>query len=187
LYEEPEADNVSYVLPDTLGDHPRGCAVYRATGHWHYVTYGLSEMFPVVTGRRARFATWDHELTMRISADADLEPPRWPTRVIEVLASRVAAGKLRLSAGQRVDLRWVGAGSASGKDAPHPGLTGLAVALDPQLGRVTTPHGVVTFLQLVGITAAEKDRMATSSTAAVLEAMAETNPLLITGPVRVAQ
>jgi hypothetical protein len=43
-----------------------------------------------------------------------------------------------------------------------------------------TPNGRLTFLQLVGVTAAEKERMVASSTSAVLAELAAANPLLVT-------
>lgn len=68
--------------------------------------------------------------------------------------------------------------------APPTGLTVFAVAIDPQLGEIDTPNGRVTFVQPVGVTASEKQRMPDRSTDDVLGELAVANPLLITDPSR---
>jgi len=57
-------------------------------------------------------------------------------------------------------------------------------AVDPTLGVINTPHGEVTFLQLVGVTAEEELRIRESGDVAsevekIIEEMKVDNPLLI--------
>lgn len=63
-------------------------------------------------------------------------------------------------------------------------IVGFACALDPELGRIDTPHGEVSFIQLVGITQAEVDRLLanpdTIEVEKLLNELGKENPLLIT-------
>lgn len=63
-------------------------------------------------------------------------------------------------------------------------IVGFAFALDPELGKINTPHGEVSFLQLVGITSSELERLKANSTTSEVEKLInelkKENPLLIT-------
>ena len=63
-------------------------------------------------------------------------------------------------------------------------ITGFVFALDPQLGKMDTPHGEVSFLQLVGITDREvtalKENLTLEEVAKLINKLKEDNPLLIT-------
>ena len=60
----------------------------------------------------------------------------------------------------------------------------IALTVDPQLETIHTANGRLTFLQAVGVTQQEKERMLTESTSAVLDELAQTSSLLITDPGR---
>ena len=65
-------------------------AVYEAVRpeHWHYVTYGLSELFEK-TSRDAAVSGFGFELTMRVPRVAgETEPPSWPLRALQGLSSK---------------------------------------------------------------------------------------------------
>jgi hypothetical protein len=184
LYGSASPHQVNYPLPAALGVHLQGCSAYPAAGFWHYVTYGLSDQFTAAPRPDDEALDWALELTLRIPRADEDEPPLWPFTVIGELVSRINAGSLHLQAGARIDLRRAVTGHPSLADAPETNQTVFAVAVDPQLGRVSTRVGVVHFLQLVGVTEAEKQRMIESSTAGVLDKLAGRNPLLITDPAR---
>ena len=59
-------------------------------------------------------------------------------------------------------------------------LRAMAFLVDPQLGRIKTPHGQVTFLQLVGLTHDELNELRQWNTRKFLKVLAKDNPLLIT-------
>jgi hypothetical protein len=142
-----------------------------------FVTYGLSELFgkesddPAVSG-------WGLELTMRVPGSGS-EPPAWPRVLLDQLAGYVYSSAAPFAAGHRFDARQPITG---GK--PKTRLTAVAFAVDPQLGGIDTPNGRVEFLVVVGISADELARMKASSTAEVLEELANENPLLTTDPNR---
>ena len=68
-------------------------------------------------------------------------------------------------------------------------IVGVAFVSDPELGKVQTPHGEVSFLQMVGLTANEMNRITLASSAydevkKVLDEIKTTNPLMITDLLR---
>ncbi|MET3806204.1 hypothetical protein ABIB25_003214 [Nakamurella sp. UYEF19] len=196
LHGAVQPQHVGYDPPPGLSNNLQGCSAYPAGGHWHYVTYGLSELYeadeasgdgderepgadPLVSG-------WGFELTLRVPRPSprDRIPPDWPFTMINEVARFVNGGGAALGVGGRIDLRAAVTGHPGLPDAPPSGLTVFAVTPDPALPAIDTPNGRVHFLQLVGVSAAEKERMLATSTAQVLAELAAADPLLITDPAR---
>jgi hypothetical protein len=103
--------------------------------------------------------------------------PGWLFTMLNELAKHVNTNEVLLEPGDRIDLRAPVTGHPHVPEAPPTSLTVYAVAADPQLGRISTPNETVQFLQVVGVTATEKEQMLTSSTADVLTGLARDNPL----------
>lgn len=164
------------VLPGQDGVY--GISTYPLAGLWFFVTFGLTELFekesddPAVSG-------WGFELTMRTPrSDGDAQPPDWPPALLARLGEYVFTNASPFGLGHRLDP----GGPITG--ASDTRLTAVAFTADPDLPTITTPNGSVDFLQVVGITAAELERMQQSSTAAVLGQLADQNPSLVTDPGR---
>jgi hypothetical protein len=104
--------------------------------------------------------------------------------MINEMDKHVNGSGVLLQVGDRIDLGGPVTGFPNLLDAPPTGLHVFAVALDRDLGRIETRNGRVEFLQLVGVTEGEKARMLASSTAEVLDQLAESDPLLVTRPDR---
>ena len=174
--QQPRHDGSGVPAP-----HLQACSAYAADGHWHYVTYGLSELFEPIPGADPEVSGWGFELTMRVPR-VDEEPPRWPFRMLDEIAQYVNDSRSLLAPGHRLDFRQPVTGHPGIEDAPATGLTVFAFAVDPELGEIDTPNGRVVFLQAVGVTAEEKGWMLASSTAGVLADRGD--PLLLTDPSR---
>lgn len=113
--------------------------------HWHYVTYGFSELFekmspdPAVSG-------YGFELTLRVPrAEGEATPPAWGLRTLQALGGYVLRTGRSLDTGHRADL---GGSIAHGVESD---LTCLACIPDPLLGKISGPFGSVLFLQVVGL------------------------------------
>ena len=184
LYGEQVPRHVGYVPPAALSHHLQGCSAYRAQTHWHFVTYGLSELYVPGPDDDPAYSGWGFELTMRVPQGEGAHPPPWPFTMLNELAKHVNTNRVLLQEGDRIDLRAPATGHPHVPDAPPTALTVYAIAADPELGAIDTPNGRVAFLQVVGVTAAEKEQMVQSSTAAVLDRMLESNPSLLTDPAR---
>lgn len=122
--------------------------VWEAMGQqWHYVTYGLSELFEK-TSPQLDVSGFGFELTFRLArAEGETKPPGWPLRLLQGIGHYVMSGHGELDTGHIVDL---GEPLLTGSE-----LHGVVCVPDPQLGKVDTVHGSVLFLLLVGVCADE--------------------------------
>jgi hypothetical protein len=184
LYPGVEPRHVGYALPAALSHNLQGCSAYPALGHWHYVTYGLSELYTPGADDDPAWSGWGFELTLRVARGAETDAPGWPFAVLNQLANFINAQRVLVEDGHRMDMRQPVTGYPQ-TDGPETVLTVFAFTVDPQLGSIDTPNGRVVFYQAVGITSEEKSRMQESSTRRVLDEMIGSNPLLITDPARV--
>jgi hypothetical protein len=181
LYGNAIPHHVGYVPPAALSHNLQGCSAYLADDHWHYVTYGLSELY--VARPEADLATsgWGFELTFRLVRGDETSPPGWPFTMLNRLANLVNEGTLTVPPpGTRISIGEAITGHPNVPDAPPTDLATFAVAVDPQLGEIDTPNGRVAFLLLVGVNEAEYSRMVVSGTQQVLDILAADNPLLVT-------
>ena len=155
-----------------------GISAYRLPGVWFFVTFGLSELYakesddPAVSG-------WGFELTMRTPRKhAEEQPPGWPLTLLRQLGAYVFTNGSPFGPGHRLDPGSTITGS------PDTRLTAVAFTTDAKLPEIQTPNGSLEFLQVVGITGAELQRMQESSTAEVLQDVARQSPELVTDPAR---
>jgi hypothetical protein len=183
VYGGQEPKHFATSLPMVLGgkDPLDGVSVYRSSAgsanHFHLVTYGLSELYYSEESVGGEFSKFGFELTLRLMpCDSQDGEPYWAIDMLQNLARYVfssgrwfepfhclpANGPIRLGADTLV--------------------TALATIQDPELGSVTTPHGLVHFIQLLGITQHEyeliRDRKIECSAFMGLEKCR--NPLYIT-------
>jgi suppressor of fused-like protein len=158
--------------PDPLD----GISAYRVSDppHWHYVSYGLSELYkkesddPAVSG-------WGVELTMRISREpAASSAPLWPANVLQNLSRYIFRSGNVLLPGQTTD--------AKGRIAleEDTDLTAFVFVEDAELSSIETSHGRLTFVQVVGITADEYQAAKEWSSDGIVELLRAGNPLLVT-------
>jgi hypothetical protein len=144
--------------------------------HWHYVTYGLSELYEKESDV-ADESGWGFEFTFRLARAAhETEAPVWPTNLLQNLARYVFGSGNRFGEGHHIDANGpIAVGRADSQ------VRALAFTGDPELGTIATPHGRVEFLQVVGLTPEEHEAAATAGDAAgVLGILATRLPLLIT-------
>lgn len=168
--------------PWTLGgqDPLDGISVYHVASprpHWHYVTYGFSELFAKESDD-AEVSGFGFELTFRLAlpagAGADTAPPTWPLNLLQNLARYVFDTGNAFAQGHHLN--------ANGPIAvDHPTrLRHLVFMHDPQLPPRMTPHGALAFLQVIGLTDPEMDAVTRWNTEAVLRALAPAMPWWIT-------
>lgn len=152
---------------------------YKQLFHRHIISYGMSELYYNEDKADGEFSKWGFELTFRlVPFDQDEHDPIWAIQVMNNLARYV------FNSG-----RWFEENQFIPANGPirlqtETDITGFVFALDPELGKINTPHGEVSFLQLVGITSAELERLKQNPTTANVENLINElkvhNPLLIT-------
>jgi hypothetical protein len=155
-------------------------AVYEGArpDHWHYVSYGLSELFEK-TSADPDISGFGFELTMRAPRRAgETSPPAWPLRALQGLGRYVLASRRGLDTGHCADL---GGSIAPGIDSA---LTCLACVPDPLLRKISTPFGALLFLQVVGLTADELAAMQRLDHEGVVHLLGELDFYGITDPAR---
>lgn len=146
--------------------------------HWHFVTYGLSELFEK-TSNVPEISGFGFEMTMRTPREEGEErPPAWPLRFLQALGRHVLTTREGFDTGHRIDL---GGPIVYGGDTA---LTAVALVPDTTLGKIETPFGSLLFLTVVGITAAELAAMKKLDYEKVVEMFAELEPRGLTDPAR---
>jgi hypothetical protein len=147
--------------------------------HIHVVSYGLSELYYNEEAVGHEFSKLGFELTFRIKRNAvDDREPTWITTVMNNLARYLHRSGRWFEVNE-----FVPAGGPLCTDMDTD-IIGVVFALDPELGRIDTPHGEVSFLQLVGITSAELAKLQldpkTDAVAALIAELRASDPLLVT-------
>jgi Suppressor of fused protein (SUFU) len=74
-----------------LSHNLQGCSAYDADDHWHYVSYGLSDLYEKDPADEPEFSKWGLEITFRLakmSADRG-QPPGWPFDLLNRIANWV--------------------------------------------------------------------------------------------------
>jgi hypothetical protein len=174
VYPGVEAVHFTPGPPPGLGGALNGISVFGTNDRWHFVTYGLTELFqkesddPGISG-------WGYELTLLTQPSG--EPPRWALSLLLAVARVTQEQGERFDAGHRLD---TGNDIAGGDGL----LTALAFCPDRLVEPTSFPFGRYQFLQMVGITAGELEEMKASSTDTVLARLASDDELLRTDPAR---
>ncbi|XP_053614056.1 suppressor of fused homolog isoform X2 [Plodia interpunctella] len=148
--------------------------------HWHYVSFGLSDLHGdgrvhpppdrvVITAGAPSPSGYGLELTLRLSADTPHQPPLWPAALLQALARYIFTTGNKFYAGDHISWHAALDGGGAGKSR----VRHLLVAEDPRLGSVATPHGCVSFLQVVGCTSRELRAAQRGSGFDVLKLMAD--------------
>jgi hypothetical protein len=159
-----------------------GASIYdsdKQEAHRHIVSYGMSDLYYDPEKAGGEFSKWGFEFTFRLKPYAgDNADPLWAVHVMNNLARYVYNSKRWFE-----EHHFVPANGPIRLDTAT-AISGFVFARDPELGKIDTPHGEVTFLQMVGITDKEVERIRQSPTtdhiAQLIKELQETNPLLIT-------
>src|SRR5690606_26159789 len=115
-------------------------SVYEGKGpdHWHYVTYGLTELFEKTSADPA-VSGFGYELTFRLPRNALHDrPPVWPIRLLQGIGHYVLSGHGSLDTGHVIDLGGPLCPAADGSDPTQ--LHGVMCVPDPTITKIDTPH-----------------------------------------------
>lgn len=160
-----------------------GTSIYdseKSRPHFHLVSHGMSELYYNEEAVGGEFSKWGFEFTFRLSPCVEDEgkDPIWAVNLMNNLARYVFESGNWFEENQFI--------SAKGpiRLDTDTDIVGLIFTVDPELGKIDTPHGEVTFLQMVGITSSELDRLQANpkreEVAQLIEKLKVENPLLVT-------
>ncbi|TWW01159.1 suppressor of fused domain protein [Chitinophaga pinensis] len=184
IYPEQEPRHYAPSLHFMVGgeDPIDGTSIYdseKQVKHLHLISYGMSQLYYDEEQAGKEFSKWGFEFTFRLKPYADDEgDPGWAIRMMNNLARYVYKSERWFE-----PYHFVPANGPIRLDTATD-IVGLAFVPDPELGVISTPHGEVTFLQMVGLTKKEVERLLakpqTSEVERLIDEMREYNPLLIT-------
>lgn len=178
--QEPKhfAPAISYMLG---GENPLdGVSIYESqqqTNHFHFVTYGFSELYYDEEKVNGEFSKWGFELTFRLKPfEADNGNPAWAVALLQNIAKYVFD-----SGNWFEEFHYMPANGPIRLDTDTD-ITALLFVNDPEVKKMQTPHGEVSFLQIVGITSAEYEHIKENpqTVEELVNKLKENNPLLIT-------
>lgn len=149
----------------------------RGPAHWHYVSYGCSELFEK-SSRYTNISGFGFELTFALPRGEETTPPKWPLTLLQGIGGHVLSGHGALDSGHLIDL----GGVLHPEGAPK--LSGLMCVPDPRLGKIATVHGSLLFMSLLGVTADELTGMQPWPLERKVGLVGEVCPLVITDPDR---
>ncbi|MFO0727569.1 MAG: suppressor of fused domain protein [Myxococcota bacterium] len=180
LYPEITPFHAAPPLPAIAGgeDPLDGVSAYRSqyggTPHWHFITFGYSELYQKETDDPA-VSGFGFEMSLRlVDPEATDSPPAWAVSLLQNLARYVFRTGNAFGQGHHTTLNGP---IALGRQTL---LTAAAFCLDPELGRIETPNGAVEVLQLVGLTGDEYGATKDWDTRKFLAVVAEQDRALLT-------
>lgn len=178
--QEPKhfAPAISYMLG---GEHPLdGVSFYESkkqTDHYHFITYGFSELYYNEEKLDSEFSKWGFEITFRLKPfEEDNGNPGWVIALLQNIAKYVFD-----SGNWFEEYHYMPANGPIRLDT-ETDITALLFVSDPEIPKKQTPHGEVSFLQIVGITSAEYENLKEhpEKVEELVAKLKENNPLLIT-------
>jgi len=161
-------------------DPLEGVSAFPAGDHWHYVTYGLTQLYEDDSAFPARpgVSGFGFELTFRVARQAGDEAPYWPVQMLQRLARYVFRSSNVFRAGDHMELN----GPLGGLRNTQ--LEAVLFTADPQLPTLETRNGTIEFVQVFGATGDEVDAVRDWRCDGFLELAAVRNKMLVTYPGR---
>lgn len=153
-----------------------GISVYARSDpvpHWHYVSYGLTELYTKLN-RDPHTSGWGFELTARLRRGDETEPPVFMANVLQNLARYVFESGNFLAAGHSMDL------FGPIREGSDTSIRAVMFFEDPELRAFHGPYGFVRFLQLLGLTPDERAAIRTWDAHRMRPVLHERLPLLVT-------
>lgn len=147
--------------------------VYDAGTFWHYVSFGMSELYGKESTSDDEWSGFGYEFTFRLTKSGE-SVPLWPINVMGSLARAAFTGSV-FGPGHTVQI-----GPIDGR--PETKLDALLLTVDPALALLHTPHGQVGFLLLVGVENVVRQRAIKEGLGVVLDELRLENPALVTRP-----
>lgn len=179
LYGDQEPQHMGTLIGYRLGgpDPLDGISAYYRTHpipHWHYVTYGFSELYDKEEDDE-EVSGYGFELTFRLRAvEGATEAPKWVFSFLQNLARYVFNTGNVFRPGE-----WMTANGPIALDTDTR-ICSMAMTSDPELPALQTPNGRLEFIQVVGLTVEEEATAKQWSTQRLLDSFLPHMPLWIT-------
>lgn len=153
-----------------------GVSAYDAGDHWHFVSYGMSELYGKESQDPER-SGFGFEFTFRLAKQSE-EPPVWAISLLQNLARYVWQTGNTFAPDHTMPLNGP---IAQGMKTE---MQAILFVEDRQLGTIDTPHGRLRFLQVVGVSNEERLDASAWNALAVAELLKAQSPLWVTDVTR---
>ena len=144
------------LIPYALGgsDPLDGISIYDAGSYWHFVSYGLSELYEKQS-EDLEYSGFGFEFTLKLSK-AGIAPEQQTQELGNIGGILQSLARESFDRGEIfAPQEYIYTGQTAGFDAGQKScLTGFVTRLD-DAGEIDTPNGKVQFVQLIGVTDAE--------------------------------
>ncbi|MFG1857079.1 suppressor of fused domain protein [Actinomadura geliboluensis] len=180
LYGDTEPYHLGTIHKWALGgpDPLDGISIYarmEPVPHWHFVSYGMTELY-TKESEDPDESGWGFEFTFRLARDpAEEKPPVWAANLLQNLGRYVFTSGNWFEAGHHMNVN--GPIAADREDSE---IRAVTFVQDPELGEISTPHGKVVFLQVVGLAMEEYDALRRWNADGLTAALAPHLPLFVT-------
>lgn len=130
-----------------------GISIYDAGEYWHFVTYGLSELYDKETENK-EISGFGMEFTFKLKKDA-YENEEGEIKCICGILQAIA--RITFTKGEVFrTFEYLYTGQQQGIDSKmESNITGFITIPDRELGSIDTPNGKVEFVEFIGVTNAE--------------------------------
>ena len=182
IYGDQEPIHWATIVPYELGGEDPLWAVDCFTSnkqedHFHYISLGFTNLWFDKSFSNDEINGFGFELTFRhLPVEGDPDKPLWAANFIQNIAKYVFSTKNTFD-----DFHYM---SANGpiRANTETEITAMAFVTDEELGEIETPHGLIKFLQIFGLTTNEYNDIKGKkyTTQQLLDKHRLTNPLLIT-------
>ena len=137
-----------------------GISIYNGGDYWHFVTYGMTELYEKEEGND-EISGFGYEMTFKLKKD-DYPDEEGELKCICGILQAVA----RITFGNSEIFRpyeFLYTGQTTGIDAHQKSnITGFICVPDASVNAIETPNGTVEFLEFIGMTDAELKTLSTS-------------------------
>ncbi|MFI0354543.1 suppressor of fused domain protein [Actinomadura sp. 9N407] len=181
IYGDTKPYHWGTLLKWSLGgrDPLDGISVHARTEpvpHWHYISYGMSELYGKAEDGDPEESGWGFEFTFRLARDpAEETPPVWAANLLQNLGRYVFSSGNHFEAGHHMD-----ANGPIAADRADSEIQAVVFATDPELGAISTPNGRLEFLQVVGLAREEYEAARQWNAGSMLEILEPRIPLFVT-------
>lgn len=158
-----------------------GYSIYKSpNGYQHIVTYGMSDLYADEESFGGEWSRWGYEMTIKLKEKTP-DDCMWAINMLSNLAHYTYTNERHFSPYSFID----GNGESIHIGTPSK-ITALLAVNDTEAHAIETVHGKVEFIQMVGITEQELDKLKEDPEKAILlvEKMKADNPYLITDMAR---
>ena len=156
LYEEDAPKHYGVLVPWQFGgnDPLDGISVYDGGDYWHFVTYGLSELYEKESDNM-EYSGFGMEFTLKLKKNC-CEDEESEIRCMCGILQSIA--RITFKSGEIFDTyEYLYTGQTEGMDSRQKSLiTGFITIPDEMAGgEIDTPNGKVIFVEFIGVTDAE--------------------------------